>query len=668
MRRSMGVLLVAVGVLGAPAASGQVVVKRLGSLGGSAVNAYDLNDAGQVAGDAYTAGDQELHAVLFQDGIVTDLTTLGGTSASAVAVNDDGHAVGHSSIANDVATHAFLYEGTGLVDLGTLGGAVSTAVAINQAGWVAGSATVPSDLEEHAFLFNGSQMVDLGTLGGSFSTAVDVNAGGQVTGSSYLAGDLSAHAFLYSGGVMGDLGSLGGSYSAAASLNDQGLVVGEASTNGDREVHAFLYNNGSLVDLGTLGGSFSTAYTVNDAGRVAGDSTTPSDAAYHGFVYDAGVLVDLGTLGGDYSSVRDLNNVGQVVGESADGNGDLHAFLWENGVMTDLNTLLPAGSDWELLSARLVNDVGEVVGVGLYQGQSEWFVLSLGEGQTNSPPVADAGPDQVAECTGGLTSVTLDGSASQDPDGDALVYEWTEGGSSLGSGVRPVVALADGTHVVTLTVTDPDGESSQDTVVISVQDTTAPVVSCTPVAPLPAGDACTAVLSDLAAAATAVDQCSPASALTLAQNPPPGTVLDTGMHPVTVTATDPAGNAGWCSVDVEVVDLQAPVVSSVTASPGTLFPPNQTMTAVTVQVTAADNCEPSPASHIVAVLENGADPGSDAVITGALTVDLRAVTANKNRPVVYAVVVECTDAPGNHAQAMVEIPVGRGDEFGPPAQ
>jgi hypothetical protein len=91
----------------------------------------------------------------------------------------------------------------------------------------------------------------------------------------------------------------------------------------------------------------------------------------------------------------------------------------------------------------------------------------------NSRPVANAGTDR-----SGIVghSVTLDGSGSSDPDGDALTYAWAIVGTPAGSNVvlsaattahPSLVPDAIGTYVVQLTVNDGHIDSEVDTVVVS---------------------------------------------------------------------------------------------------------------------------------------------------------------------------------------------------------
>ena len=80
---------------------------------------------------------------------------------------------------------------------------------------------------------------------------------------------------------------------------------------------------------------------------------------------------------------------------------------------------------------------------------------------TNRAPVADAGA-AVATIEG--TSITFNGTQSQDPDGDPLLYSWDFGDQTTGTGPTPSHAYADnGIYKVTLTVTEnrPNGSSAQ---------------------------------------------------------------------------------------------------------------------------------------------------------------------------------------------------------------
>jgi hypothetical protein len=91
------------------------------------------------------------------------------------------------------------------------------------------------------------------------------------------------------------------------------------------------------------------------------------------------------------------------------------------------------------------------------------FILTFTATSTNQDPSADAGADQTITVG---ENVTLDGSGSTDSDGNIVSYEWSTGDT----GVNPVISgLAEGTHTITLTVTDDDGATDTDTVVITVE-------------------------------------------------------------------------------------------------------------------------------------------------------------------------------------------------------
>jgi N-acetylneuraminic acid mutarotase len=94
-------------------------------------------------------------------------------------------------------------------------------------------------------------------------------------------------------------------------------------------------------------------------------------------------------------------------------------------------------------------------------------------GAPNNPPIANAGVDQPLQGCGGCLAVALlDASASEDADGDALTYTWSEGSSVLASTrhATTTAGFALGTHIVTLTVTDGAGGRATDTVTITVND------------------------------------------------------------------------------------------------------------------------------------------------------------------------------------------------------
>jgi probable HAF family extracellular repeat protein len=93
-------------------------MKDLGTLGGNRSYAYDINNSGQVVGYSYTASGQS-HAFLYEDGEMKDLGTLGGGSSSwANDINDTGQVVGEAAYGSSGRSHAFLYQNEEMTDLG----------------------------------------------------------------------------------------------------------------------------------------------------------------------------------------------------------------------------------------------------------------------------------------------------------------------------------------------------------------------------------------------------------------------------------------------------------------------------------------------------------------------------------------------------------------------
>jgi hypothetical protein len=114
-----------------------------------------------------------------------------------------------------------------------------------------------------------------------------------------------------------------------------------------------------------------------------------------------------------------------------------------------------------------------------------------------------------------------------------------------------------------------------------------------------------------------------------------------------------------------ILDVIAPSILSVAPNPSELFPPNHKMVPVLVSVAASDNLDAAPSCRITTVTSS--EPPwkpeePDWLITGDLTVDLRAVRSGTGPGRTYPIEIGCTDASGNTATASttVLVPHDRG--------
>lgn len=160
-------------------------------------------------------------------------------------------------------------------------------------------------------------------------------------------------------------------------------------------LHALLWQKGTVTDLGSLGGTGHgmgiLAYNLNNKDQVVGFSDIKDDQYFHAFLWNKGTgMKDLGTLSGDVRSVAlGINDRGDVTGLSLDMDYNPTAFLWHDGVLTNLNSLIPAKSPLFLMQACSINSRGEIVGLAVQTSSGDLHAYlatpSIGGSESATP-------------------------------------------------------------------------------------------------------------------------------------------------------------------------------------------------------------------------------------------------------------------------------------------
>jgi probable HAF family extracellular repeat protein len=390
------------GTLGGPSTYGQgngAGTGRFINNPGTVVGTSDTTTPDPNAPNCFNPDCLVSHAFRWQDGVLADLGALPGVNSSgANAINARGWIVGFSldgeidPVSGFPAGHGVLWKNSQIFDLGTLGtGVESAGNYINNSGEIVGVATVDTSVDPfafiglgpfssptHAFIWKNGVMRDLGTLGGpdSFIAGLcDDQRAEMVAGTSFTSftpnpttGVPTADPFLWKNGTMIDLGSLGGTLGLAQCANNRGQVTGQSNLVGDSVSHPFFWDRGVMTDIGTFGGDNGFPTWMNRFGEVVGRADLPN-GLHHAFLYRNGVLSDLGALG-TQSTAFQINSRHQIVGASRIDDQTVHAFLWEHGgPMIDLNTVAATNpSGLILVGAFNINDRGEITGLGAPPG------------------------------------------------------------------------------------------------------------------------------------------------------------------------------------------------------------------------------------------------------------------------------------------------------------
>jgi probable HAF family extracellular repeat protein len=359
----------AVAALSVLAASAPQTRYRATVLSSAGAAGNSIDDLGLVGGSYVTAGNA-LHAAVWAFGRQIDLGTLGQGAGLS------------SRVQWPVKNVLGLVSGISLTD----------ALDPNQEGWSCGFfLNNPNFNVCRGFLWDPvtRRMHPLPTLGGTNGFATGTNDLGETVGwaentvhdPSCILPQVLQFLPVVWGPQPGAIHALplvaGDSSGAATAINDHGQIVGISGScgfavGGPTARNAVLWDNGTLTVLVNPNGApfWNTPMMLNELGDVVGFAGVPGDAAGNftpPFLWTrARGWQFLPLLAGDIAGVAtSINYSRQVVGYSNDAIPNFHPWIWQNGVLTNLNALIEPGS---LLTGPMqlafdINDEGEITGV-----------------------------------------------------------------------------------------------------------------------------------------------------------------------------------------------------------------------------------------------------------------------------------------------------------------
>jgi probable HAF family extracellular repeat protein len=374
LTRRVGRLLLAItiaaclGSLAQRTAAQQYQVTFLDSIGGNRSRGNSINNREWIAGFSFVNGNARRHATLWRDGLAIDLGTLGQPDRN-------------SNVAWPVKNNRGFIAGISQTDTPEPNGERWSCAAFfgNQSGFIC-----------LGFRWSDGVMTQLLPLAGgnnSFATGADNN--GRVVGwaengvhdSNCVAPQvLQFHPVIWGPGtnqpqalpLFSDDTS-----GAATAINNKGQIVGisgicDQAVGRYTAKHALLWENGSVTDIGNLGAElWITPMALNQHGDIVGFGATSADDINGDFLRafiwtrkDGMKQIDPLPLADHVlSQAVGINESGQVVGSSCTITGACLGFLWQNGVLKNLNDPnVTPGFNGVIIDAQDINDDGVITG------------------------------------------------------------------------------------------------------------------------------------------------------------------------------------------------------------------------------------------------------------------------------------------------------------------
>ena len=504
------------------------------------------------------------------------------------------------SITVDSTGAAYVAGNTGSFDFPTTPGAFQTTF---------GGDALGGDQDAFVAKFNssGSALV--------YSTFLSGSATPGASHASAIAVDASGNAYVGGGTLSTDFPTTAGAFQTTAG---SGFVT-KFNPSGSALIYS-TYLSGEVNGI-----ALDAAGRASVAGGTSSGSfpTTPGafQTVFKG-VKDAFITkLNSGGSALPFSTYLGGNDFDQAAGIALDASGDAYV------------AGTTASSDFPTTSGALQTALA---------GSRDLFVAKLLLGEPIAQCKDVTVPTDPNQCSAATASVD---NGSSDPNGESFTLSQS-----------PPAPYSKGTIAVTLTVTEQSGRSSSCQATVTVVDQQLPSISC----PSPVAECTSPSGAVVSFNATFSDNCP---GVTDSCAPPSGSTFPIGMTPFSCRATDTSSNQNTCNSVVKVQDTTPPLISSVSANPNMLWPPNHKLVPVTLSVSVHDICDPNPTCSITSVVANEPITSADSQITGPLTLELSAERLGNGHGRVYTLTVTCSDASHNssNAQTTVTVPHDQGE-------
>jgi len=391
----------------------------LGSLGGERNYVYGINELDEVTGysDGAIIPDDQVdtenppsicqlangtsayqefcnHAYLYSNGVMTDLGDFSLDRSFGIAINDNSTIVGFALAEHDDGDEETINLTHDKAFISFAGGLIESLPFPDESNDLAETVT-PN--QRALDISNDRKIVGYSLVGFTDDAEVQ-NSVNRPYLYDYDAGMIMLLPLFYENILL---------TGSARAINSSSMVVGWAQSEDEYNPnHALLWDPATpefSIDLGTLGGYTSEAYDINDSNIIVGNSDTSTTASTNeqlAFIYDPDAETPMVALP-EFSDLEDyrvsmayaINNNNQVVGKAqitAGYSPRYTAFLYDHNseTLTNLNDMVDCSLNWELNSAKDINDSGIIVGIGTVGDEVHSFMLV---------PTADTTPTNCTE-------------------------------------------------------------------------------------------------------------------------------------------------------------------------------------------------------------------------------------------------------------------------------